>query len=96
MDEGQQLLGRIEQANQALKSVNQELERGKVLPPKTTDVLEHVGSKNVKHPEDLELVEPVEGVESVRNLVAEDELKPAVIEAKIMLLIWLMGKTRLL
>ncbi|ALR14928.1 flagellar hook-length control protein FliK [Vibrio natriegens] len=82
MDEGQQLLGRIEQANQALKSVNQELERGKVLPPKTTDVLEHVGSKNVKHPEDLELVEPVEGVESVRNLVAEDELKPAVIEAK--------------
>ena len=82
MDEGQQLLGRIEQANQALNSVNQELERGKVLPPKTTDVLEHVGSKNVKHPEDLELVEPVEGVESVRNLVAEDELKPAVIEAK--------------
>ncbi|WP_329350634.1 flagellar hook-length control protein FliK [Vibrio natriegens] len=82
MDEGQQLLGRIEQANQALNSVNQELERGKVLPPKTTDVLDHVGSKNAKHPEDLELVEPVEGVESVRNLVAEDELKPAVIEAK--------------
>lgn len=85
MDEGQQLLGRIEQANQALNSVNQELERGKVLPPKTTDVLDHVGSKNAKHPEDLELVkpfEPVDGVESVKNLVAEDELKPAVIEAK--------------
>ncbi|ANQ22272.1 flagellar hook-length control protein FliK [Vibrio natriegens] len=85
MDEGQQLLGRIEQANQALNSVNQELERGKVLPPKTTDVLDHVGSKNAKQPEDLELVkpfEPVDGVESVKNLVAEDELKPAVIEAK--------------
>ncbi len=85
MDEGQQLLGRIEQANQALNSVNQELERGKVLPPKTTDVLDHVGTKNAKHPEDLELVkpiEPVDGVESVKNLVAEDELKPAVIEAK--------------
>ncbi|NVC93638.1 flagellar hook-length control protein FliK [Vibrio natriegens] len=82
MDEGQQLLGRIEQANQALNSVNQELERGKVLPPQTTDILDHVGSKKAKNPEDLDLVEPVDGVESVRNLVPEDELKPAVIEAK--------------
>ncbi|UYI46324.1 flagellar hook-length control protein FliK [Vibrio natriegens] len=82
MDEGQQLLGRIEQANQALNSVNQELERGNVLPPKTTDILDLVGSKNGKNPEDLELVEPIDGVESVRNLVPEDELKPAVIEAK--------------
>ncbi|WP_321463905.1 flagellar hook-length control protein FliK [uncultured Vibrio sp.] len=82
MDEGQQLLGRIEQANQALNSVNQELERGKVLPPQTTDILDHVGSKNAKNPEDLDLVEPVDGVESVRNLVPEGELKPAVIEVK--------------
>ena len=82
MDEGQQLLGRIEQANQALNSVNQELERGKVLPPQTTDILDHVGSKKAKNPEDLDLVEPVDGVESVRNLVPEDELKPAVIEVK--------------
>ncbi len=82
MDEGQQLLGRIEQANQALNSVNQELERGKVLPPKTTDILDHVGSKNAKHPEDLELVEPFEPVDGVRGVVSEDELKPAVIEAK--------------
>ncbi|MBR9875714.1 MAG: flagellar hook-length control protein FliK [Vibrionaceae bacterium] len=71
MDEGQQLLGRIEQANQALNSMNREVERGKVLPPKSTAILDHVGSENAKNSEDLGLIDTFERVESGGDAVPE-------------------------
>ena len=95
MNEGQQLLGRIVQANQALNPVNQEVERGKVLPPEITGVSHHTDTKSVYRSDNLEnvdevdnvdtdgnvaSVESVESVESVGNFVAAEELKQAVIE----------------
>ncbi|MBR9787904.1 MAG: flagellar hook-length control protein FliK [Vibrionaceae bacterium] len=61
MDEGQRLLGRIEQANQALNPVNQETEHGKSLPPATTGVLHNVHSMKAKRSGEEEDVESAVG-----------------------------------
>lgn len=71
MDEGQQLLGRIERAQQTLKPQSQDANSGKGLPPEVTDRSHNIGSN---------LSNDVEYANYAVNFVPAEALKQTVIE----------------
>lgn len=71
MDEGQQLLGRIERAQQTLKPHSQDANSGKGLPPEVTDRSHNIGSN---------LSNDLEYANDAVNFVPAEALKQIVIE----------------